>query len=146
MLVVASGVQLLAGVAGQALAVRRRLAFDIALIGWRGRPERIEHDTVLLGTGLSAPMTMLATQGAATLRLVLRPDPLAERVLGMLGAAMVAGYLVEREFRAAVAPSGWDLAATPIGVTGIGLAAVMARLGAPRPWHRSGRSSTCSSE
>jgi hypothetical protein len=132
MLVAASGVQLLAGVAGQALAVRRRLAFDIAVIGWRGRPDRIAHDTVLLGTGFSAPMTMLATQAAATLRLAVRPDPLAERVLGVLGTAMVAGYLVEREFRAAMAPSGWDSAATPIGATGIGLAAVMAGLGGRR--------------
>jgi hypothetical protein len=128
-LVVVSGAQLIAGIAGQTLAVRRRLAFDIALISWRGRRDRVAHDTWLLGTGLSAPMTMLGTQAGATFSLAMCPDPLAERVLGLLGSAMVGGYLVEREFRAAMKPSGWNRAVTPVGAAGAGLAAVMAGLG-----------------
>jgi hypothetical protein len=128
-LVVVSGAQLLAGIAGQALAVRRRLAFDIALISWRGGRDRVAHDTWLLGTGLSAPMTMLAAQAAATVRLAMRPDPLAVRMLGLLGSAMVGGYLVEREFRAAMKPSGWVRTVTPVVVAGAGLAPVMAGLG-----------------
>ena len=80
-------------------------------------------------------MIMLATQAGATLRLALRPDPLAERVLGVLGSAMVGGYLVEREFRAALRPSGWDRPVTPVAVAGAGFAAVMAGLGVRRPQH-----------
>jgi hypothetical protein len=127
-LVVVSVAQLIAGIGGQALAVRRQLAFDIALIPWRGRRDRVAHDSWLLGTGLSAPMTMLRTQAAATFHLAMRPDPRAERVLGVLGSAMVGGYLVEREFRAAMKPSGWDRAVTPVGAAGAGLAAAMAVL------------------
>jgi len=69
---------------------------------------------------------MLAVQAGATARLAVHPDPVAERVLGLLGSAMVGGYLVEREFRAAMTPSGWDPAVTPVAVAGAGLAAVMA--------------------
>jgi hypothetical protein len=127
-LVVASAAQLVAGIAGEALAVKRRLAFDIALLSWRGRQDRIAHDTWLLGTGLSAPVIMLGAQAVATFRLAMRPDPLAERVLGLLGCVMVGGYLVEREFRAAMRPSGWNRAVTPVGAAGAGLAAVMAGL------------------
>jgi hypothetical protein len=133
MLVVVSGAQLLAGLAGQVLAVRRRLAFDIALISWRGRKDRVAHDTWLLGTGLSAPVTMLAVQAGATVRVALHPDPLAERVLGVLGSTMVGGYLIEREFRAAMTPSGWDPTVTPVAVAGAGLAAVMAGMALLRP-------------
>jgi hypothetical protein len=128
-LVAVSAAQLIAGVAGQALAVRQRLAFDIAVLRWRGSADRVARDTWLFGTGLSAPVTMLVTQASATARLATRPDPLAERVLGLLGSAMVAGYLVEREFRAVMRPSGWDRALTPVALAGAGLAALMAGLG-----------------
>ena len=74
-------------------------------------------------------MTMLALQAGATFRLALRRDPLAERVLGVLGSAMVVGYLVEREFRGAMTPSGWDRAVTPVVGVGAGLAPIMAGLG-----------------
>lgn len=137
-LVGVSGVQLVAGIAGLALAVRRRLAFDIAVISWRGRADRVAHDSLLLGTGVSAPVIMLATQAGATVRLAMAPAPLAERMLGVLGAAMVGGYLVEHEFRMAMRPSGWDRAVTPVAVAGVGLAAVMADLGL-RPSARSVR-------
>src|SRR5689334_1777620 len=141
-LVAVSGAQLAAGIAGQTLAVRRRLAFDIALISWCGRPDRVAHDTWLLGTGVSAPVTMLATQAGATARLAIGPVQQAERVLGLLGAAMVGGYLVEREFRAAMKPSGWDGAVTPVALAGAGLAAVMAALGLRLPRTRTVERST----
>ena len=72
---------------------------------------------------------LLVLQAGATFRLAMRPDPFAERVLGLLGSVMVGGYLVEREFRAAMKPSGWNRAVTPVGAAGAGLAAVMAGLG-----------------
>ena len=55
-------------------------------------------------------------------------EPAAERVLGVLGAAMVAGYLAERLARRRLLPSGWDAAETPVVIAGMGLAAVMALL------------------
>lgn len=121
--------QLMAGLAGQVVAVRDQRSFDIALIHWRGDPERVAHDSWLLGTGLSAPKVMLATQAAATARLVAGPSRPATRALGLLGATMSLGYLVEREFRSAVSPSGRDPMVTPVAVTGMGLAMVMAALG-----------------
>jgi hypothetical protein len=128
-LVAFSAAQLVAGSAGQILALRRGLAFDIAVVGWKGRPDRIAKDSWLLGTGISAPITMLLAQAAATARLAATDSPTSARVLGVLGAAMVGGYLVEREFRAALAPSGWDRATTPVAVAGFALAVPMARLG-----------------
>ena len=49
-------------------------------------------------------------------------------MLGVLGAAMVAGYLAERLARRRLLPSGWDAAETPVVIAGMGLAAVMALL------------------
>jgi hypothetical protein len=125
-LVAVSLVQLGGGLAGQRLAVRDGRAFDIALVGWRGRPERIRRDRWLLGTGLSAPVVMLTAQAAGTVRLAVGPSRAATTLLGALGAAMSGGYLVEREFRAAVSPSGWDPAVTPVAASGFLLSVVMA--------------------
>ena len=96
-LVAVSTAQLAAGMAGQFVALRDRRSFDIALIGWRGRPERVARDSWLLGTGLSAPVVMLATQAVTTSRLAAGPSRRAARTLGVLGAAMAGGYLGERE-------------------------------------------------
>jgi hypothetical protein len=115
--------------AGHVLAVRRGLAFDIALIGWRGRPERVRRDSWLLGTGLSAPVVMLAMEAAATARLATTGSQSAARTLGVLGAAMIAGYLVEQEFRTALTPQGWDPSVTSVAVAGFSLAVPMAGLG-----------------
>jgi hypothetical protein len=128
-LVAVSVGQLVAGLAGQVVAVRERRAFDVAILRWRGSPDRVGRDTWLLGTGLSAPVFMLAVQSAATAVLATRHNLGAQRVLGALGAAMMAGYLVEHEFRSVLTPAGLSPTATPVAVTGFGLAAAMAVLG-----------------
>jgi hypothetical protein len=128
LLAAVSAVQLGAGLAGVALAVRRRRAFDIP--GWRGQQSTVGRDSLLMGTALSAPAAMLATQAGATVALLRRPDAAAPaRVLGGLGAAMVAGYLVERLGRRRLHPSGWDAAESPTVIAGLSLAAAMALLG-----------------
>jgi hypothetical protein len=137
-LAAASAAQLACGLRGMALALRRRHAFDIPF--WRGQETTIGRDSLLMGTALSAPMVMLSAQAGATAVLLRRPDPAAERLLGGLGAAMVAGYLAERLVRRRLLPSGWDTAESPVIVAGIGLAAAMALLGLrpARTWARSG--------
>ncbi len=72
---------------------------------------------------------MLAAQARATVALFRRPDTAAERTLGGLGTAMVAGYLAERLVRQRLAPSGWDAAETPVLAGGMCLAAAMAVIG-----------------
>ena len=128
-LVAISAAQLAAGVAGQLIAVRDRRSFDIALLGWRGRPENIVKDSWFLGTGLSPPVTMLVTQAVATIRLATAPSPVATRTLGVLGAAMTCGYLAEREFRSAFSTAGLDPAVTPVAAVGLALSMAMARSG-----------------
>jgi hypothetical protein len=132
LLVGVSAIQLGFGVAGQLLALRRRLHYDIAVVHWRGTPENVGRDSLFLGTALSAPGPMLAAQTVATIRLARAESPLARRTLGMLGAAMTPGYLVERSGRAALKPSGWDRAVTPVVIGGTGLAAAMAAIGLGR--------------
>ena len=132
-LVAVSATQLAAGLAGQTIALREKRSFDIALLGWRGQPGRVAHDSWLLGTGLSAPVVMLAAQAVATARLATTPSRSATRVLGALGATMTCGYLVEREFRAAVDPAGWSATTTPVATAGFTLAAAMAVLGLLTP-------------
>lgn len=128
LLAVVSAVQLGAGVAGMALAIRRRHAFDIPF--WHGRESAVGRDSLLMGTALSAPAVMLVTQAGATAALVRRPDAAAPaRVLGGLGAAMVGGYLAERLVRRRLRPLGWDAAESPIVIAGASLAAVMTGLG-----------------
>jgi len=126
-LVAVSAAQLATGVGGLALALRRRHAFDIPC--WRGQPSAVGRDSLLMGTALSAPAVMLGAQAGAITALLRGPSPAARRVLGGLGAAMVAGYLAERLVRHRLAPSGWDAAESPVIVAGISLAAAMALLG-----------------
>jgi len=128
LLAAVSAVQLGAGLGGMALAIRRRRAFDIP--GRRGQQSAVGRDSLLMGTALSAPAAMLVTQAAATMALLRRPDAAAPaRVLGGLGTAMVAGYLLERLGRRRLRPSGWDAAESPIVIAGLSLAAAMALLG-----------------
>lgn len=122
-----SAAQLLSGLGGMALAIRRRHAFDIPF--WRGQPSAVGRDCVLMGTALSAPLVMLAAQAWAIAVLLRRPDAAADRTLGSLGAAMTAGYLAERLVRQRLAPAGWDRAETPVVVAGISLSATMAVIG-----------------
>ena len=126
-LVVVSAAQLATGACGLALALRRRRAFDLPF--WHGRPSAVGRDALLMGTALSAPAVMLGAQAGAVTALVRGPNPAARRLLGGLGAAMVAGYLAERLVRQRLTPAGWDPAESPIIVTGIGLAAAMALIG-----------------
>ena len=126
-LVAVSTVQLGAGVAGQLIALRDQRAFDVP--GWRGRPERVARDSWLQGTGLSAPVVMLAAQTGITVSLAARPSRWATRALGGLGAAMACGYLVEREFRDAMTPAGFNPAVTAVAGAGFGFALGMAVLG-----------------
>ena len=85
------------------------------------------RDSLFLGTGLSAPVTMLVTQAVATLRLATGPSPAAARTLGVLGAAMACGYLVESEFREAFSPAALDRVVTPVAAVGFALSIAMAR-------------------
>ena len=126
-LVAVSAAQLAVGLSGTALAIRRRRAFDIPF--WRGQESAVGRDSLLMGTALSAPAVMLGAQACAMAALVRGPNLAAERVLGGLGAAMVAGYLAERLVRRRLLPSGWDAAETPVVTTGMSLAAIMALLG-----------------
>ena len=126
-LVAVSAAQLATGVGGLALALRRRHAFDIPFM--RGQESAVGRDSLLMGTALSAPAVMLSAQAGAITALLRGPSPAARRVLGGLGAAMVAGYLAERLVRHRLAPSGWDAAESPVIVAGISLAAAMALLG-----------------
>ena len=126
-LVVVSAAQLATGIFGLALALRRRHAFDLPF--WHGRPSAVGRDALLMGTALSAPAVMLGAQAGAVTALVRGPCPAARRLLGGLGAAMVAGYLAERLVRHRLAPSGWDTAESPVVVAGISLAAAMALIG-----------------
>ena len=128
-LVRVAAIQLAAGVAGNLLAVHRRLPFDIALVGWAGRRDRVLRDSWLFGTGVSAPVTMMAAQAVATTQLARGHSQAAIATLGTLGALMVGGYLIERETRTALTPCSWDPIATPIAATGVMLAAAMAALG-----------------
>jgi hypothetical protein len=127
LLVVLSAAQLAAGLAGLAVAVRRRVPYDIPLM--HGRPEHVGRDSLTMGTAYSAPVPMLAAQAAAVVRLATRPSDGARRTLGGLGATMVLGYLMERSDRRRLRPSGFDAVETPVAVAGLGLAAAMAVLG-----------------
>jgi hypothetical protein len=125
-----SAVQLVTGLGGMALAVRRHHAFDIPF--WKGQESTVGRDSVLMGTALSAPVAMLGAQAYGITALLRGPDPAAQRLLGGLGAAMTAGYLAERLVRQRLLPSGWDGTESPLVVAGMGLAAAMAVMGFAR--------------
>ena len=126
-LVAVSAAQLATGVGGLALALRRRHAFDIPFM--HGQESAVGRDSLLMGTALSAPAVMLGAQAGAIAALLRGPSPAARRLLGGLGAAMVAGYLAERLVRHRLTPSGWEAAESPVIVAGISLAAAMALIG-----------------
>jgi len=127
LLVRISVAQLAAGLAGLTVALRRGRNYDVGFL--RGRPENIGWDAILQGTAYSAPVPMLAVQAWATRNLAAGPDDGARRMLGVLGAVMVPGYLLERYGRAHLRPSGFDPVETPVVVVSVGLAAAMAVLG-----------------
>jgi hypothetical protein len=122
-----SGVQLAAGVIGTAVALRRRRQYDFLFL--HGRPEHVARDAVLMGTALSAPVTMLSTQTVATVVLWRAPSRWARLVVAGLGITMVSGYLGEQLVRRRLTRSGYDPVETPIVVTGLTLAVTMALIG-----------------
>ena len=128
-LVAISAAQVMAGVAGHVIALRDDRPFNVAVIGWRGRRDRVARDSWLLGTGLSAPVVMLTAETVLTTQLALRPSLRATRILGALGAAMSCGYLVEQEFRDALSRGGWDRLITPVAAAGFLLSVSMAVVG-----------------
>jgi hypothetical protein len=127
-LVAVSAAQLAAGGTGMALALARRHPYDVPLL--HGRPDAVSRDSLLMGTALSAPVSMLATQLVATVRLARGDNRPATTTLTGLGGLMVAGYLAERLVRRRLRPSGWDAVETPVIVAGLSLAAAMTALGA----------------
>ncbi|QNN51176.1 hypothetical protein [Nocardioides mesophilus] len=126
LLLVVSTAQLGVGVAGQVWALRDGHPFDVAVLHWRGRPDRVGRDSWLFGTGLSAPVAMLVAQAGAIARLAAGPSRAATDTLGLLGAAMVPGYVLEHEFREATSAGGRDPVVTPLVLAGSALAALMA--------------------
>ncbi len=110
-----------------AVAIRRRHPYGFLML--RGDPDRIPLDGLGMGTALSAPGAMLLTQAAATAQLTKTRTASAERVLGILGAGMVVGYLGEDLVRRRLHPSGWDRLESPLVAVGLGLASAMAVLG-----------------
>ena len=128
-LAVVSGAQLALGVAGLAVAVRRKRSYDF--LGVRGDPAHVVRDAAWMGTALSAPAPMLVAQAWATCRVAGGGQRRAGRerlALGGLGAAMVAGYLGESLVRRRLKPAGWDRVESPIVGAGVALAAAMAAL------------------
>lgn len=123
-----SSAQLAANVAGQVVAVRRRLPYDLTVPPMSGRPEDVVRDSVFLGTALSAPLTMLTAQSVA-IGLLSRSGRTPARVLTGLGAVMVFGYLGERVVRTRLRPSRFDAVETTVAVLGVGLAAGMVGAG-----------------
>ena len=127
LLVAVSAGQLAAGLAGLAVALRRRRPYDIPLL--RGTAARVARDSLWIGTAYSAPTPMLLAQAAATVQLARRQADGSRRLLGRLGALMAPGYLLERSVRAHLSPSGADPVETPVVAAGLGLAVAMAVLG-----------------
>lgn len=125
-----SAAQLACGLAGLVVGLRRRYPYEFLWL--RGRRATVPRDSILMGTALSAPVTMLVAQTAMTVTLTRRTSERSVRGLGVLGAAMVIGYVGERHVRHRLGPTGWDVEETPLVVAGIGLAAAMAALGLSR--------------
>jgi hypothetical protein len=123
---VTSALQLAAGIAGMAIAVRRGHAYHLP--GFCGRPDKVARDSLIVGTAFSPPLVMLAAQGVATIRILRRETKRTKRVLGALGALMVTGYLGEQLVRRRLRPSGWVSVESPLLIVGIGSAAAMASL------------------
>jgi hypothetical protein len=124
--------QLAAGLAGLRIAVRKRLPSDPVGVHLNLPTEHLVRNQVILGTARSAPGVMLALQAMATAVLIKGPSPRARRMLGILGAVMTFGYLVERD--PPVSPGMLDPVETPVYGAGLLGAVVMAWLGLRRSW------------
>ena len=130
LLAATSAAQLGTGLAGLALALKRRHPYHVGPM--RGRPGTVGRDSLTMGTALSAPAYMLAAQTIATRRLWRTPSPGAERLLGWLGLSMTGGYLGESLVRRRLRPSQLDALESPLLVVAITLSVAMAVLGLAR--------------
>jgi hypothetical protein len=128
-LVAVSAAQLAVQVVANVVAIRRRLHYDFVPLGMRGSPDAVARDSLLMGTSFSAPVVMLTTQAIATAALHRAPAPVAARTLGLLGGAMIGGYLGERMVQRRLFTGEPDPVETPLAATGLGGAVVMAWLG-----------------
>ena len=122
--------QMAAHVAGLAVALRRRRAYDILWV--TGRQENVARDAVFMGTSYSAPLPMLVLQGVCIAALARGPNVKARRGLGLLGAVMVPGYLGERLVRRRLSRAGWDPLESPLVLVGVTLAGALAAVGLRR--------------
>jgi hypothetical protein len=124
LLALVSTAQLVTGILGLAIALKRRHAYDFLML--HGRRDKVARDALTMGTALSAPAGMLGAQGVAAARLLRTSSDPARLVLGILGAAMTGGYLGESLVRRRLHPSNWDGVESPVVVAGLGLSAAMA--------------------
>jgi hypothetical protein len=129
-LVTVSAAQMLTGLVGLAIAVRRRLPSDPMGVHLNLSADHLARDQVILGTARSAPGVMLLIQAVSTATLARQPSTRAIRTLGVLGAIMTFGYLVER--RSPLFPGHYDSVSTPLFAGGLVGAAAMAWLGLGR--------------
>jgi uncharacterized membrane protein len=125
-LVLVSGAQLGAGVAGQALAMKRRHPCEFLFL--HGDRRNVARDSLFMGTALSAPVAMLVTQALATAELGRGSSERAVTALGVLGAMMVPGYLGEALTRKGLTKGAWNRAELRVALTGTALAAGMVAL------------------
>jgi hypothetical protein len=127
LLAAVSAAQLISGIAGMVVALRRRHPYDVFWM--HGETEKIARDTLFRGTALSAPVSNLLLQAALTAVVARRPSRRAQQALGALGALWVPGYLGERLVRQRLRPSGWESLESSLLAVAIGLAVAMAALG-----------------
>lgn len=112
------------------VAIARRAPFHLPLL--HGQPGHVVRDSFIMGTALSEPVVMMIPEALGIGTLVRADSKPAAVCLAWLGALNIPGYLLERHGRLRLQPSGWDRTETPLVVAGLGLAAVMAKLGDPR--------------
>jgi len=122
-----SAVQLLSGLVGLQIAIRRRLPSNPVLIDIDLPTSHLARDSFFLATARSAPGVVLVAQGVATASLLRRPGRRARKTLGVLGAIMTFGYLVERQ--SPLWPGHGGRVDTPVYAVGLVGAIAMARLG-----------------
>lgn len=125
-LAVVSTAELLIQLAGLRIALRRQLPPDLLLVGGPLATAHLARTSIVLGTARSAPGVMLGAQAAATASLLARPGRRARTTLGVLGAAMVLGHLVERN--SPLWPRHHDRASTPLYALGLAGSIAMATL------------------
>jgi hypothetical protein len=111
LLAAVSAAQLVSGVAGMVVALRRRHPYDVFWM--HGETEKIARDTLFRGPALSAPVSNLLIQPALTAVVAARPSRRARQALGALRGPIGAWYVGERLVRQRLRPSGWGVDGVP---------------------------------